>query len=192
MRVVAGFLTAVAVVLGSAEPGAAADRDKPHKKRSLCSRAYVARMAVVRMHGERAPGRNICRQGVRSRRGAHAATVREKVRYIRQLRRLVAPPPAPYLVRVAVPPPQAPAGTLSAGVQANGTLEAIAACESGGDPRAVSPDGQYRGKFQFDYGTWAAVGGSGDPAAASEAEQDRRAAILYAQRGAAPWPVCGR
>ena len=70
-------------------------------------------------------------------------------------------------------------------------LEAIAACESGGDPTAVSADGTYRGKYQFDYGTWASVGGSGDPAAAPEAEQDRRAAMLYARAGASPWPVCG-
>jgi len=70
-------------------------------------------------------------------------------------------------------------------------LEAIAACESGGDPTAVSADGTYRGLFQFDYGTWASVGGSGDPAAAPAAEQYRRAAILYARSGAAPWPVCG-
>jgi soluble lytic murein transglycosylase-like protein len=71
------------------------------------------------------------------------------------------------------------------------TLEAIAACESGGDPTAVSADGTYRGKYQFDYATWASVGGSGDPAAAAEAEQDMRAAMLYAQAGSSPWPVCG-
>lgn len=71
------------------------------------------------------------------------------------------------------------------------TLDSIGACESGGDPTAVSSDGAYRGKYQFDYGTWASVGGSGDPAAASEAEQDYRAALLYAQSGSSPWPVCG-
>ncbi len=71
------------------------------------------------------------------------------------------------------------------------TLERIAQCESGGNPRAVSADGQYRGKYQFSYGTWAGVGGSGDPAAASEAEQDMRAGILYARSGPAPWPICG-
>ena len=32
----------------------------------------------------------------------------------------------------------------------------------------------------------------GNPAAASEAEQNRRAAMLYAREGASPWPVCGR
>lgn len=71
------------------------------------------------------------------------------------------------------------------------TLESIASCESGGDPTAVSSDGTYRGKYQFDYGTWASMGGSGDPAAAPESEQDYRAAMLYAASGSSPWPVCG-
>jgi hypothetical protein len=71
------------------------------------------------------------------------------------------------------------------------TLESIAACESGGDPTIVSSDGSYRGKYQFDYGTWESVGGSGDPAAAPEDEQDYRAALLYSQSGSSPWPVCG-
>jgi TolA-binding protein len=70
-------------------------------------------------------------------------------------------------------------------------LESIASCESGGDPTAVSSYGTYRGKYQFDYGTWESVGGSGDPAAAPEAEQDYRAALLYTQSGSSPWPVCG-
>jgi soluble lytic murein transglycosylase-like protein len=72
------------------------------------------------------------------------------------------------------------------------TLEAIASCESGGDPTAVSSDGTYRGKYQFDRGTWASVGGSGDPAAAPEAEQDYRAALLYQRAGSSPWPICGQ
>ncbi len=71
------------------------------------------------------------------------------------------------------------------------TLDAIGACESGGDPTAVSSGGTYRGKYQFDYGTWESVGGSGDPAAAPEQEQDYRAALLYSQSGSSPWPVCG-
>jgi hypothetical protein len=72
------------------------------------------------------------------------------------------------------------------------TLQAIAACESGGNPAAIGGGGAYRGKYQFSFGTWASVGGTGDPAAAPEAEQDRRAAMLYARAGASPWPVCGR
>lgn len=71
------------------------------------------------------------------------------------------------------------------------TMEAIASCESGGDPTAVSSDGTYRGLYQFDYGTWESVGGSGDPAAAPAAEQTYRAALLYSRCGSSPWPVCG-
>jgi hypothetical protein len=80
--------------------------------------------------------------------------------------------------------------TLPGGVTL-ATLESIAACESGGDPTAVSSDGSYRGKYQFDYGTWESVGGTGDPAAAPENEQDYRAALLYSESGSSPWPVCG-
>jgi hypothetical protein len=78
----------------------------------------------------------------------------------------------------------------SAGV-ASPQLQAIAACESGGNPQAIGGGGAYRGKYQFDYGTWASVGGSGDPAAAPEAEQDRRAQMLLDRSGTSPWPVCG-
>jgi hypothetical protein len=73
---------------------------------------------------------------------------------------------------------------------ADGTLQRIARCESGGDPTAVSADGTYRGKYQFDRVTWRQMGGDGDPADAAEAEQDRIAAKLLAQRGTAPWPNC--
>lgn len=80
--------------------------------------------------------------------------------------------------------------TLPGGVSRS-TLEAIASCESGGDPTIVSSDGSYRGKYQFSFETWVSVGGSGDPAAAPEQEQDYRAALLYAASGSSPWPVCG-
>lgn len=70
-------------------------------------------------------------------------------------------------------------------------LQAIAQCESGGDPTAIGGGGLYRGKYQFSVETWQAVGGKGDPAAAPEAEQDRRAIILYNQSGPGQWPVCG-
>jgi hypothetical protein len=71
-------------------------------------------------------------------------------------------------------------------------LERIAQCESGGDPTAVSPDGQYRGKYQFARETWESLGGTGDPAEAPEAEQDRRAATLMERQGPSAWPVCSK
>jgi hypothetical protein len=73
---------------------------------------------------------------------------------------------------------------------ASPALQAIAACESGGNPRTDTGNGFY-GKYQFTMSTWQAVGGSGNPAAASEAEQDRRAATLLARAGSGQWPVCG-
>jgi hypothetical protein len=79
----------------------------------------------------------------------------------------------------------------TAGSSASPALQAIAACESGGNPRTDTGNGFY-GKYQFTLSTWQAVGGSGNPAQASEAEQDRRAAALLAQAGPGQWPVCGR
>jgi hypothetical protein len=72
------------------------------------------------------------------------------------------------------------------------TLYRIAACESHHDPTAIGGGGRFRGKYQFDFGTWRSVGGHGDPVAADESEQDVRAARLYSIRGTQPWPVCGR
>ena len=83
----------------------------------------------------------------------------------------------------AIPTPE------SVGVS-QATLDAIGVCESGGDATAVNAAGYY-GKYQFDLGTWASVGGSGNPAEAPEAEQDYRAALLYSRAGSSPWPVCG-
>jgi peptidoglycan hydrolase-like protein with peptidoglycan-binding domain len=86
-------------------------------------------------------------------------------------------------------------GSASTGASAsapNATLAKIAACESSGNPAAVSPSGQYRGKYQFSRQTWREYGGTGDPAAAPESVQDAIAAKLLAARGTQPWPVCGR
>ncbi|MFP1630008.1 ubiquitin-like domain-containing protein [Streptomyces sp. 5K101] len=70
--------------------------------------------------------------------------------------------------------------------------DALAQCESGGRPGAVDPSGNYGGLYQFDTGTWRSLGGSGRPQDASPEEQTYRAKKLYVQRGASPWPHCGR
>jgi hypothetical protein len=74
---------------------------------------------------------------------------------------------------------------------ASPTMQAIAECESGGDPTTNTGNGFY-GKYQFTLETWQGVGGSGLPSEAPEEEQDRRATMLYEQAGPSPWPVCGR
>ncbi|HVV30618.1 MAG TPA: ubiquitin-like domain-containing protein [Mycobacteriales bacterium] len=88
------------------------------------------------------------------------------------------------------PVPAPPASTYSSGGGLNWT--ALARCESGGNPRAVSSGGTYRGLYQFSMSTWRGVGGSGDPIDASAAEQTHRAQILYARSGRGAWPVCGQ
>lgn len=89
----------------------------------------------------------------------------------------------------ATPTQAVPSSSSSGG--GGGNLAAIRACESSGDYGAVSADGLYGGAYQFDRQTWQSVGGSGDPATASPAEQDARAGQLSSERGANPWPNCG-
>jgi peptidoglycan hydrolase CwlO-like protein len=100
-------------------------------------------------------------------------------------------PAAPAASAPAAPAPEAATSTPGPAVSVSAALERIAQCESGGDPRAVSSNGLYFGKYQFSLGTWQGVGGQGNPADAPEQEQDQRAAMLYARSGPAPWPVCG-
>lgn len=94
------------------------------------------------------------------------------------------PKPAPAPAPAAAPVPSGSGGGLN--------WAALARCESGGDPRGVGGGGRYFGLYQFSLGTWAGVGGSGNPASASAAEQTARAQALYARAGRSPWPVCGR
>ncbi|MDQ2825669.1 MAG: transglycosylase family protein [Actinomycetota bacterium] len=107
----------------------------------------------------------------------------------------------PAATSVAPPPSGRSASTAGQGAMltqsvpssggGGGNLAAIRACESSGNYGAVSADGLYGGAYQFDSQTWQSVGGSGDPATASPAEQDARAGQLLGQRGASPWPNCG-
>jgi len=86
----------------------------------------------------------------------------------------------------------APASQGRGGSHVSGSLQRIAQCESGGNPRAIGGGGAYRGKYQFSPDTWRSLGGKGDPAQAPESEQDRRAAQLYSRSGAGQWPSCGQ
>ena len=77
--------------------------------------------------------------------------------------------------------------------------EALRWCESNGNYAIANPSGKYRGAYQFDRTTWNSVAGRHaphlvgiDPAAAAPADQDFLALALYSERGARPWPHCGR
>jgi hypothetical protein len=102
----------------------------------------------------------------------------------------VAGPATLAKLRLRITPESAEDTTAGSDVRVPAVLRRIAECESGGNPRAVSPDGRYRGKYQFDRETWRNLGGTGDPAEAPESVQDRLAIKLYRQRGTAPWPNC--
>ena len=96
------------------------------------------------------------------------------------------PAPAPALTPVSVSVArQQPVATATT---ASGDLFArIRMRESGGNYAENTGNGYY-GAYQFSLGTWRSVGGDGNPADASPAEQDMRAEMLYAERGCSPWP----
>lgn len=107
--------------------------------------------------------------------------------------RPVAPKPAPAPAPAPAVAASAPA-TVSPNVGGSAdslNWAALAQCESGGRPDAVSASGTYHGLYQFSATTWSSMGGSGLPSAASASEQTMRAKMLYNAAGAGQWPVCG-
>jgi peptidoglycan hydrolase CwlO-like protein len=63
----------------------------------------------------------------------------------------------------------------------------IVICESGGDYHAVNPSSGAGGAYQILPSTWRAYGGKGLPQNASKAEQDRIAALIWADSGPGAW-----
>lgn len=98
-------------------------------------------------------------------------------------------PPAAKTVAYGTPYP-APSAEL---------LAELRQCEATGAYAAVSPNGIYRGAYQFDRRTWDdlhrrhgldyLVGV--DPDLVYPTEQDRAAILLWLERGPKPWPTCG-
>lgn len=139
---------------------------------------------IAKLHGKRAPGRNIIKYGIRKKNSKiRPANHRDVRKSIQQLRILEHP-------RVVVVPPKQPPGQVMSYGGGNYSIpEYIVQCESGGNYRALNPSGA-GGAYQIMPGTWRAYGGTGSPHTAPPAEQDRIAAKIYAAQGAAPW-VCG-
>lgn len=63
----------------------------------------------------------------------------------------------------------------------------IVICESGGNYSALNPSSGAGGAYQILPSTWHAYGGQGLPHQASKAEQDRIAALIWAEAGPAAW-----
>jgi uncharacterized protein YabE (DUF348 family) len=135
--------------------------------------------------------RTVTREGVEGEQTVTwRVTVTDGVETGRELLETVVTRPAVDEV-VSVGTKEKPAAVVPAVVSADGlNWAALARCESGGRPDAVSASGKYRGMYQFSQTTWNGVGGSGDPAAASVQEQTMRAQMLYARSGAGQWG-CG-
>jgi Transglycosylase-like domain len=93
------------------------------------------------------------------------------------------------------PPGQPDTSTNTTDPALNPFLQCVVQAESGGDYQAVSPNGLYRGAFQFSQPTWnyaAQAAGRPDligvpPNLASKADQDTLAVALYALDGERPW-----
>jgi hypothetical protein len=66
------------------------------------------------------------------------------------------------------------------------TARCVINAESGGNVHNKR-NPSYRGKWQMGWSEWRKFGGTGDPADASEAEQDWRAWLYYQRSGWHPW-----
>ncbi len=77
------------------------------------------------------------------------------------------------------------------GYNPSGVWACIARLESGGNPSEDTGNGYY-GMFQFSMSSWEAVGGVGNPADASAAQQLAAAQRLQAESGWGNWPVTSR
>jgi hypothetical protein len=159
------------------------------KSHTACEKAYGVRQAVIKKHGRRAPGRNICRFGVKHSDGTVTRTTyRQKKRYLTQLRLLNGS--YAYLRVRAVTPRLKPAGTLSAALAPTGQAACIVQRESGGNPAASN--GTHFGIAQWSLATWRAhhgpeMTGASDPRGASKPDQLRVLNRALATVGSGDW-----
>lgn len=103
---------------------------------------------------------------------------------------LAPPPPPPTTVPVRAS--RAAVRPRYAGPVTNDVWAALARCESGGRPDAVSRSGKYHGAFQFSLSTWHAMGMPGSPTEFPYEVQLETAKRLQARSGWGQWPTCSR
>lgn len=107
------------------------------------------------------------------------------------------PAPAPAPRSEATPDPAAGTDDAGGGGTGGGTmsqrLDAIAECESGGNPRAYNPAGPWYGAWQFRQDTWLRMGGGpGDIRNYTYAQQKVVAQRLAEADGWDAWPSCAQ
>lgn len=101
---------------------------------------------------------------------------------------LAPPPPTTVPVRAS----RAAVRPRFAGPVTDDVWAALARCESGGRPDAVSRSGKYHGAFQFSLATWHGVGMAGSPTEYPYEVQLEAAKRLQARSGWGQWPTCSR
>jgi len=180
-------------------------RTQPHTRRVLVCRSAALLAVALTIVGTplvaRALEDVVVAETVQRIEVPTVGAVRATLNIAQAQRRLVPPiPPTPDIVDVppdtvpdTVPVPVLPLGPSPS------QWEALRQCESNANYAITSPSGKYRGAYQFDRSTWNSVAEryapnlvGVDPAAASPADQDGMAFALYTERGASPWPHCGR
>jgi hypothetical protein len=163
---------------------ATAHADKADCAPSL-ERAYTKKYnEVKRIHGTRAPGRNIRKYGVLYKRVVFDATCAELRRSRNQLERLLVAPPVMH--SAPVPPAQPPAG-----VQTDTNVASLPECtwrpESGGSYTAVNGSSGAYGKYQVIPSTWAAHCSDLDRGPSG---QEQCAARIWQAQGSGAWVNC--
>lgn len=78
---------------------------------------------------------------------------------------------------------------VAAPASASSDWDRLAQCESGGN-WSIDTGNSYYGGLQFSQQSWNAVGGTGNPAHASKAEQIQRGEKLRQIQGWGAWPSC--
>lgn len=156
------------------------------------------RKEVDKKKGRSAGGRDILKYGIERPGKDRPARTAEVKDYEAVLHRIKNPPPRPQVVITRATTPQGPPTTQASTQQVaspqssggSGPGSSTSQCESGGNPRAVSPGGTYRGKWQFDQQTWNAYAPPGyrgtDPINAPESIQDVAAGNVPYDA----WPNC--
>lgn len=191
--VLAGLAAALLLVVVLASTAAAPAAPEPHPAscdgKSVDFHVHRARAILLKGYDEsrfldRSPLRRSEKQGVREHKFCVPEGARERVATFRDA---VADDYQRKLFNAA--PWLSPRGKRLVSSLA-GTLATIRRCESGSD-YTTDTGNTFYGAYQFTWSTWQTVGGHGNPAHASPAEQDYRAALLYSRSGSSPWPVCG-